>query len=161
MLFDRGFAYTFGVILLVFGLCGFVPPLLSPHVISPSDTGTGQVVPLLNGELMHLFHVNAVLSGIYVLLGVLGLAMAAKAPSARHYAQLVALICATLALLGFLPRTCTLFGLAPIGGHDIGLNIFLAGIAGVFGFILRAEDRTTTGTHEHRGQKLEEFPTHG
>lgn len=161
MNYDRAFAYTFGVLLLAIGICGFIPPLLSPVMTTPSDAGTtGAVISLLHGELFRYFNFNVVLSSLYVFGGAVGLTMAIQPTSARRYAQFVCLGYAALAVLGCIPQTSTLLGLAPIGGHDVGLHIFIAAIAGTFGFVIGAEDWTTIGTQEVRGQRLEDLPTH-
>jgi Domain of unknown function (DUF4383) len=161
MNYDRGFAYTCGVILLAFGICGFIPAFLMPATSSPSDLGdSGAVISLLHGQLLHFFNVNVVLSSIYVIAGLAGLWMATQPLLARRYAQSVCIGYAGLAVLGCIPQTANLLGLAPIGGHDVGLHIFIASVAGTFGFIIRAEDWTTIGTHEEKGQGLDEMPSH-
>ena len=161
MNYDRGFAYTLGVILLAIGICGFIPPLLSPAMAGPSDVVvTAHVIPILHGDLMHSFHSNVVLASFYLIMGGFGLLMASLPNLARRYAQIVCVCYAALAVLGCIPQTSTLFGLMPISGQDIGLHIFIAIAAGVFGFVIGSEDSTTIGTTEIRGQHLSDLPSH-
>jgi hypothetical protein len=162
MNYDRAFAYTYGVILVLIGLCAFVPPFLSPMATGPSDVAaSAHVIPVLSGNLMHSFHFNIVLSVFYLAMGGLGFWMAAKPVPAHRYAQIVCVSYAVLAVLGCIPATCTLLGLSAISGTDIGLHLFIAFIAGTFGFVIGSEDRTTIGTTEIRGQHLDELPSHG
>jgi hypothetical protein len=161
MNYDRGFAYTCGVILLLIGLCGFVPGFLSPVTAGPSDVaGVHHVIPVLNGDLMRSFHFNIVLSLFYVIMGGLGIAMAARMRRSRRYAQIVCVSYAVLAILGCIPQTSALFGLTDISGRDIGLHLFIAVAAGIFGFVIGSEDWTTDATIETPGQHLDQLPDH-
>jgi len=161
MNYDRGFAYTIGVVLLAIGIFACVPAFISPPMAGPSDVaGTGHVIPLLNGDLMHSFHFNIALSLFYILIGSLGFWMGSLPRSARRYAQIVCVSYAVLAILGCITQTSTLFGLASISGRDVGLHLSIALIAGIFGFVIGKEDWTTIGTNETRGQHLDQLPSH-
>jgi hypothetical protein len=126
---------------------GFIPALLTQP--AAGDHG-GHAMPLrvtaFDGYLLGLFHVNILHSLVHVLFGVMGLAMARSYPSARRYAQIVAVAYFLLAILGLIPGTDTVFGLIPIHGHDVWLHLALAAIAAYFGFAARDRDATVGGT---------------
>ena len=134
----RLFARLFGLTFLLVGICGFVPPLLSP----PMPGHTDMVMHAYDGRLFGLFHVNAVHSSLHLLFGVLGLVMSGTAGQARAYARIVFVGYAGLVVLGLVPTTDTLFGLAPIAGHDVWLHLALAAVAAPFAFLPVRAGRT-------------------
>jgi hypothetical protein len=101
---------------VVVGLLGFVPPL----------------VP--GGNLLGLFPVNGVHNLGHVALGVWGLVAGGTFAGALFYLRGTTVIYGVLAVLGLIPATKTLFGLAPIGGLDVVLHGILALTAGYFAF---------------------------
>ncbi len=141
----RLFALLFGVVFLLVGICGFVPAFLAAPMPGMPDH-TDQVVHSFDGRLFGLFHVNAIHSGLHLLFGVLGLAACGRSAAARGYAGLVFLAYAGLAVLGLFPATDTLFGMAPIHGHDVGLHVFLAAAAGLAAVALPRGGKTTVVT---------------
>ena len=110
------YARFFGAIFVAIGLLGFVPPL----------------VP--NGNLLGIFPVNAVHNLVHVGLGVWGLVAGVSLAAAVIYFRGIAIIYGLLAVLGLIPATHTLFGLAPIHGADVLLHAVLAVIAAYLGF---------------------------
>ena len=122
----RMFAAVFGVAFLVIGICGFVPPLLSPAMPGHTDQ---LMTHAFDGRLFGLFHVNAIHSGAHILFGVLGLIAASQSALARGYAWLVCLAYAGLAVMGLFPATNTLFGMAPMHGNDVWLHVVLSAAA--------------------------------
>lgn len=110
------FARVFGAIFIVVGALGFVPPL----------------VP--NGNLLGLFPVNAVHNLVHVGLGVWGVVAGISLAAAVIYFRGIAIIYGLLAILGLIPATNTLFGLAPIHGADVLLHAVLALVAAYLGF---------------------------
>src|SRR5687768_2769384 len=110
------FARVFGAIFIAVGLLGFVP----------------QLVP--NGNLLGLFPVNAVHNAVHIGLGVWGLIAGASLAASVIYFRGIAIIYGLLAVLGLIPATNTLFGLAPIHGADVVLHAVLALIAAYLGF---------------------------
>ena len=109
-------ARVFGAIFIVVGALGFVPAL----------------VP--NGNLLGLFPVNAVHNLVHIALGVWGVVAGASLGAALIYFRGIAILYGLLALLGLIPATNTLFGLAPIHGADVALHAVLALIATYLGF---------------------------
>jgi hypothetical protein len=111
------YARVFGVLFVLIGILGFVP----------------QLTP--DGMLLGLFPVNAVHNIVHILLGLWGLAAGGSAPGAVMYFKSVAVIYTLLMVLGLIPATNTLFGLAPIHGHDVWLHGALAAISAYYGFV--------------------------
>jgi len=110
-------ARVFGVIFVLLGILGFVP------ATAP------------DGMLLGMFPVNAVHNIVHILLGLWGLAAGGTAAGAVSYFKGIAVIYALLMVLGLIPATNTLFGLAPIHGNDVWLHGVLAGIAAYYGFV--------------------------
>jgi hypothetical protein len=109
-------AKVLGGVFVAVGVLGFIP----------------QLAP--NGMLLGLFPVNAVHNAVHILLGVWGIVAAKTASGAVGYFKAIAVIYAVLAVLGLIPATNTLFGLAPIHGNDVWLHGLLAVVAAYFGF---------------------------
>jgi hypothetical protein len=130
-----------GVVFLVVGILGFVPPLLT-HPATDAHHG-GLVVTAFEGYLLGLFHVNVLHSLVHVLFGILGIAMSRSFDAARLYARIVAVAYALLAVMGLFAGLNTLFGFVPIHGNDVWLHAVIAIIAAYFGFA--ATDRTDVG----------------
>ncbi len=113
-------ARVFGVIFVLVGVLGFVPAAMT------------------NGMLLGLFPVNTVHNVVHILLGVWGLAAGGTVMAAVGYFKAIAVIYAVLTVLGLIPATSDLFGLAPIHGNDVWLHAILAVAAAYFGFGARA-----------------------
>ena len=109
-------ARVFGAIFIVVGALGFVPAL----------------VP--GGNLLGLFPVNAVHNLVHVGLGVWGVIAGASLAASLIYFRGIAIVYGVLSVLGLIPATNTLFGLAPIHGADVVLHAVLALIAAYLGF---------------------------
>ena len=109
-------ARVFGALFILVGVLGFVPAL----------------VP--NGSLFGLFPVNAMHNLVHIGLGVWGVVAGVSLAAAVIYFRGIAIIYGLLAVLGLIPATNTLFGLAPIHGADVVLHGVLALIAAYFGF---------------------------
>jgi hypothetical protein len=109
------FARVLGAIFIVVGLLGFVPAL----------------VP--GGNLLGLFPVNAVHNAVHIALGAWGVIAGASLAAALFYFRGIAILYGLIAVLGLIPATSTLFGLAPIHGADVVLHAVLALIAAYLG----------------------------
>ncbi|MFC4454615.1 DUF4383 domain-containing protein [Deinococcus sonorensis] len=128
----RNFARWIGIVFILVGILGFIPGI-TQMMTDSSDLR----VDTSNGMLLGLFHVNLIHNLVHILLGLWGVASAGRTDSAVAYARGITYIYAILAVLGLIPATNTLFGLAPIGGADVGLHIVLAAIAAYFGWGVR------------------------
>lgn len=122
-------ARVFGAIFIAVGLLGFVPPL----------------VP--GGNLLGLFPVNAVHNLVHIGLGAWGVVAGVSLAAAVIYFRGIAIIYGLLAVLGLIPATHTLFGLAPIHGADVVLHAVLAVIAAYLGFFSSSSHPSKPAAH--------------
>jgi hypothetical protein len=127
------FAKIFGIVYLIIGILGFIPGLVQPIVGGP-----GLGVEAGYGRLLGLFPVNLIHNLIHIGVGIWGILAARSIPRAVTFARANAVLFGVLFLLGIIPATNTLFGLAPLFGLDIWLHLLSAAIAGYFGFAAAA-----------------------
>ena len=126
----RYFALVLGIVYIVLGIFGFFPSALWPVTLWAPDLA----VETGYGYLFGTFPVNILNNIFYLLIGLWGVAVFRSYGGARYYAQAVAIIFATLAIIGFFPAFNIVFGLMPIFGNDIWLHAVTAVIAAYFGF---------------------------
>lgn len=81
---------------------------------------------------------------MHLAVGLWGIAAAKKFRAAVFYVRANAIVFGALVILGLIPATNTLFGLAPIYGNDIWLHLINTVLAGYFGFGPPARRRTRT-----------------
>ena len=124
------FVVLLGIALIVVGFLGFLPAALTP----PAQAEQLRV-SASEGYLFGLFHVNAVNSIVYILVGALGLMMSAMWSTARTYCAIVAVVYGALAILGLIPPFQTLFGLMPLHGHSVWVHALVAVAAACFAFV--------------------------
>jgi len=125
----RNFAMVLGVVYIVIGVLGFVPPLLT----SPADAPP-LAFDQAYGYLFGLFPVNILHSLVHLGVGIWGVVAARTFPAARTYAVSLAVIFGVLTVMGLIPGLNTVFGLIPLFGHDIWLHALTAIAAAYFGF---------------------------
>jgi hypothetical protein len=128
----RGFATILGLLFLLAGILGFVPPLIWPA------QGGALAMDSPHGLLLGIFPVNAAHNGAHILFGLWGLAAARSAGAAMLYARAVAILYALLTLMGMIPGLDDLFGLMPLYGNDIWLHLGIAATAAYFGWAHRS-----------------------
>lgn len=134
----RTFALILGIAFLAAGILGFVPRLVTMPASQPA-----LMVESTHGLLFGLFPVNAVHNLLHLAFGVWGVVVWRDFAASRLYCRSVAVIYAVLAVLGLIPATSTLFGLAPIHGHDVWLHGVIALASAYFGFVpVAAIERT-------------------
>lgn len=126
----RYFALVLGIVYAAIGVLGFVPALRTPPPAGAPDLAVAGGY----GFLFGLFPVNVVHNLVHLAVGIWGIAAYATYPAARTYARALAVIFGVLAVMGFFPVLGTLFGLAPLFGHDIWLHALTAIVAGYFGW---------------------------
>jgi hypothetical protein len=114
------------------GVAGFLPALTPP----PPGDAPHLAVPAAYGYLLGLFPVNAVHSLFHLTVGVAALLACRTAPAARRFVRGFALLLGLLTVLGALPATATLLGLAPLFGHDVWLHGAESLVAAYSGFVL-------------------------
>ena len=132
----RNFALIAGIVYLAAGVLGFVPPLL----FAPPGDAPGLAITAFYGYLLGLFPVNLIHNLVHLVIGAWGLAAARSAAGALTYARTLAILYGVLAVMGLIPGMGTLFGLAPIHGHDVWLHAFTALVAAYFGWMHRSAD---------------------
>lgn len=142
----QAFARIFGIIYIIVGIMGFVPGLVQPI----TDT-TGLAVEAGYGRLLGLFPVNVVHNLVHLGFGIWGVMAARDLISSTMFARINAIVFGVLALLGIIPATNMLFGLAPIYGIDAFLHGATAAVAAYFGYGLptSAPHDTQTPIHHH------------
>lgn len=128
----RPFAWTAGLLLLLIGIAGFVPPLVIAEA-DPLRIAAGVGGPQLAG----LLPTSVVLSGLYVLLGAWGVWAGSRLGRAVTFARAAAAVFAVLLLMGTIPGADTLFGAAPLYGNNLILHGALALLCFLFGWLYR------------------------
>lgn len=126
-------ALIFGIVFLLVGVLG----LLVPNGMSmDADMDT-------SGRLLGLFPVNLLHNLVHLAFGAWGIAASRSHPASQTYGKVGAVAYGALVVIAFLSPT--LFGLVPIGGHDIWLHALLAlGLAWI-GWGTREVAPATTG----------------
>lgn len=121
-------ARALGIAFIAVGILGFVPRITVPAGL------TAQWVTLNAdyGFLAAVFPVNVVDNALHLILGIWGLSASGAFPQAVRYCRAIAWIFAALAILGIVPITNTLFGVAPIYGWDVPLHA-IAALLGLYG----------------------------
>jgi hypothetical protein len=127
------FALVFGVVYLLVGLLGF----------TASAT-------MADANLLGLFPVNLMHNIVHIAIGVWGLLSYRSLTGAVTYARGLAIVYALLTILGIIPATNRLFGLAPLYGNDIWLHALTAVIAAYFGWMAPAETVDTMDASRRR-----------
>jgi len=149
------FALFSGIAYLAAGLLGLVPAALMP---APADAPSIHVT-LLHGYLLGLFPVNVLHSAVHFAIGAWGIVAGRSMTSPKVYARSVAIFYGALAVMGGIPSLDTLFGLLPIGGHDIWLHAGTAALAAYFGWRSAASvERRAGAMPERREQALPGAP---
>jgi hypothetical protein len=138
----RTFALIAGIAYLAVGILGFVPQLLSPPPADAPSLG----ITAFYGYLLGLFPVNFMHNLVHLAIGAWGIAASRAAGGARAYAKALAIIYGILTIMGVIPGLNTMFGLAPLHGHDVWLHAVTALIAAYFGWIARTATVADTRT---------------
>jgi hypothetical protein len=107
-------ALVFGVVFLLAGAAGFLVP---GGASMEADMATAP-------RLLGLFPVNLLHNLVHLAFGVWGVLAARSHGAARSYGRIAAVAYGALVVLAFVSPS--LFGLVPIGGHDIWLHAALA-----------------------------------
>ena len=136
---SRSFARVIGIMFLAVGVLGFIPGLKSPPPLSAPHLAVEGGYGLLLG----LFPVNWIHNLVHLAVGVIGLSSSRTMVDARRFARGLTFFYGTLALMGVIPALNSLFGLAPLFGHDIWLHAGTAAVAVYFGFGQRMEAMET------------------
>ena len=114
---------VFGIVFLLVGVGGL---LWTGGMTMVAET---ELAPRLLG----LFPVNLLHNLVHLAFGVWGVLAARSHDAARSYCRIGAVIYAVLMVTAFISDS--MFGLVPIGSHDIWLHAVLAAGLGYFGFV--------------------------
>ena len=132
----RKFALIFGIIYLLVGVLGFVPGI--------NDHSHADMPPIaidsFYGRLLGLFPVNLMHNVVHIAVGAWGILSSKSVGAARMFGKGLFILYGLLTIMGLIPGLNTLFGIAPIFGHDVWLHALSALVAGYFGFIAREGD---------------------
>jgi hypothetical protein len=124
----RGYPAALGTLLILLGIAGFVPALLTPgSEVHPLAVDTP------HDQLFGLFPVSVMDNIFHILLGAWGIYAARRRASTVLYARVTAGIFALLTLLGFVPFS----DLFPLYGNDIWLHALMTLVAAYFGWVHR------------------------
>ena len=146
----KTFASVGGFLLLIVGLLALLPSL----------TGAMNNLPPLNvetsyGMFLGLVPMNLLNKLAMIILGAAGIAASRSAgrelPRSIAYCRMLFAVSGTLAILGLIPATNTIFGYWPVFGLNSPISGVISLIAGYFGFMLTSKVRADrTGTHPTR-----------
>lgn len=128
----RNFALFCGIFFLVIGVLGFIPGIVTPP---PTDPDPELVINAGYGYLFGLFPTNLLHNLVHVAVGIWGITSARDPKGATFFCQAFAILYSLIAVMGILPGTGTTFGLMPIFGGNVLLNLATAAIAAYYGFI--------------------------
>lgn len=117
-------AQIFGIVFLLVGIAGFFVTGLSM-----------EADPEHAPRLLGLFPVNALHNVVHLLFGVWGLVASRTFEGSRTYGRVGGVVYLLLAVLGFVSPD--MFGLVPIGDHDIWLHAVLGIALAAVGFTAR------------------------
>ncbi|ALA59217.1 DUF4383 domain-containing protein [Nitrospira moscoviensis] len=124
------FAAVIGTLFLAVGILGFIPAFRSP---GPGE-GIGATVQTGYGYLLGLFAVNVLHNFVHLGVGIWGLVASGTMLSAIRFARGLAIFYGVLAVMGLIPGLNTLFGLAPLFGHDVWLHAGTALLSAYYGY---------------------------
>ena len=124
-------AFLFGLLFLVAGGLALLP---AAAPLAPFDAPVVVTLDPHYRLLFGLFPVNLALDALYALVGIFGLLAARSFASATGYFRSLFWLYLLIGILGAIPITNTLFGVAPIYGWDVLLHLGTAVIAWFAGY---------------------------
>ncbi len=127
----RRLSLLFGIVFLAIGGLAFLP------AVAPLAPFDAPVVVTLDPHfrlLFGLFPVNLAHDAIHLLFGVFGVIAARSLASATGYFRKLFWIYLLVAILGMIPITNTIFGIAPVYGWDVALHLGTAIVAWFAGY---------------------------
>lgn len=128
----RWLALVFGVAFIAAGIAGFLPVFTQPIPADAPHLHVDEAYGLLIG----LYPVNLVHSLFHLGVGMLGIAAFVRPTWALTYIRGFAIALAGLTVMGLLPGLDTVFGLAPLFGHDVWLHGIEALAAAYVGWVM-------------------------
>lgn len=123
-------ARILGFVFLVAGVAGFLPWIASPAPLDAPVVTLDAAYRLLFG----LFALNVAHDVLHLFFGIWGVVASLRFKSAVLYCRIVTWVYLIVVLLGIIPITNTLFGVAPIYGWDIALHLIVVLVAAYGGY---------------------------
>lgn len=127
---ERYCALTMGILFLVAGIAGFIPACVSTPIDVPDLKFSDGY-----GYLFGLFPINSLHNALHLTVGVIGIAAYTSPSGALVFNRGVAILYSLKAVMGLLPLANTTFGIMPLFGNNVWLNILTAAIAAYYGFV--------------------------
>lgn len=127
----RRLSLLFGILFLVVGGLAFVPALAP---LAPFDAPVVVTLDPHYRLLFGLFPVNLAHDAIHLLFGLFGVIAARSFASATGYFRKLFWFYLLVGILGVIPITNTLFGIAPVYGWDVLLHLGTAVVAWFAGY---------------------------
>ncbi len=127
------FALAIGIAYLIVGIMGSIPALITrpefiPAYVEKLGVSSGY------GYLLGLFPVNAILNGIHIATGIIGIIASISLDSSRLFSGQLGIYYSAFSILGLFSVTNIFFGVFPLFGFDVLLHS-LTGLLGIyFGF---------------------------
>lgn len=128
----RNFAFFSGIFFLIIGILGFIPSLLTAPVTQPDPP---MIVNSGYGYLFGLFPTNVIHNLVHVAVGIWGLNSARTSNSSLFYCQTFTILYSLIVVMGIIPGLSTTFGLMPVFGGNVILNLIATALAAYCGFI--------------------------
>lgn len=123
-------ARILGFVFLVAGVAGFLPWIAPAAPLDAPVVTLDAAYRLLFG----LFALNVAHDVLHLFFGIWGVVASLRFKSAVLYCRIVTWVYLIVVLLGIIPITNTLFGVAPIYGWDIALHLIVVLIAAYGGY---------------------------
>ena len=127
---NQQFARYIGIAFVLVGVLGF----LSPFVTRVPMDAAGLTISTGFGYLLGLFAINLLHNIVHLGVGVWGLTASRTSLASVRFARGLAILYGVLTIMGLIPGLDTMFGLAPIFGHDVWLHAVTAMAAAYFGY---------------------------
>ncbi len=128
----RNFALFSGIFFIAIGILGFVPGIVTA---APTQPDPELLVNTGYGYLFGLFPTNLVHNLVHLAVGLWGITSSRETKSAVFYCQGFAILYSLITVMGLLPVAGTTFGLMPIFGGNVLLNLAATFMAAYYGFV--------------------------
>ncbi|EDX85494.1 hypothetical protein S7335_3195 [Synechococcus sp. PCC 7335] len=155
---EKKCALALGLIFTVLGVAGFIPSIVSlpSSAISggapisadqlPTTVGANYGAAYLRGfgYLFGLFPTNLLHNIAHLAIGITGLYSATGDRGAFNYNRFFAISYLALGIMGLIPVANRLFGLMPIFGNNVWLNLATGAIAAYYAFVWHPQNADPT-----------------
>ncbi len=155
---EKKCALALGLIFTILGIAGLIPALVSlpSAAISgaapitadqiPATTGANYAAAYLRGfgYIFGLFPTNLLHNIAHLAVGLIGLYSATGDRGAFNYNRFFAISYVALGIMGLIPLANHLFGLMPIFGNNVWLNLATGAIAAYYAFVWHPKNADPT-----------------